>query len=457
MDTSDLFLAPIYLAILYGLAYAIRPAVTNQFTKPFFIPALTLKFIGAISLGLIYQFYYGGGDTFNYYWHAAIIHEAFNKSFSTGLQLLLDNGGDNSPAIAPYVARMIWHQPDSTEFLVCRIAAFLGLLCFNNYTVIALFFAVISFSGIWAMFIAFAKIRPHVYKQLGWAMFYVPSMFFWGSGLLKDSLCLGALGWLFYAMYRGIIQRQAIAKCLLIGAVAAYTLLFIKVYILLCFLPAALLWIFNETNARIKSKALRLVARPLFLGLGAGVAFYAATNLTKGDSKYDVDKIGERSKITADYLYQQSVKQEGSAYYLGELDGSIGSMVKLAPQAIGTALYRPFIWEAHNPVMLLSALEAGFFLFFTLRIFWRTGVFRTLGVISQNPILLLCFMFSLVFAASVGITSANFGTLVRYKIPMIPFYLSGLYILQHMAVSRNAGPATPTGHPAARLRPQVAA
>ncbi|MBF9143424.1 hypothetical protein [Hymenobacter properus] len=456
MELSDLFLAPLYLAILYGLAFAVRPAVTNQFTKPFFIPALTLKFIGAIALGLIYQFYYSGGDTFNYYWHATIIHDAFSKSFSTGMALMLDDGGSNLPAIAPYVAKMFWHQPNSTEYLVARIAAALGFLCFNSYTAIALFFATISFSGVWAMFVAFAKIRPQVYKQLAWTMFYVPSMFFWGSGLLKDSLCLGALGWLFYAMYRGIIQRQAVLKCLIIGTISIYSLLSIKVYILLCFLPAALLWIFNETNDRIKSKGLRLVARPLFLGLGAAAAFYAATNLTKGDDKYDVDKIGERSKITADYLYQQSMRQEGSGYYLGELDGSIGSMVKLAPQAIGTAIYRPFLWEAHNPVMLLSALEAGFFLFFTLRIFWRTGVLKTFGIIGRNPILLLCFVFSLVFAASVGITSSNFGTLVRYKIPMIPFYLSGLYILQNMATGRASGAAA-VSRPAARLRPQVAA
>ena len=65
MELADLFLAPIYLGILYALAYLVRPAVTNQFTKPYFIPALTLKFVGAIGLGLIYQFYYGGGDTFN--------------------------------------------------------------------------------------------------------------------------------------------------------------------------------------------------------------------------------------------------------------------------------------------------------------------------------------------------------------------------------------------------------
>ncbi|HEX8327823.1 MAG TPA: hypothetical protein VF629_09800 [Hymenobacter sp.] len=438
METADLFLAPFYLLILYGLAFWVRPAVTNRFTKQFFIPALTLKFVGAIGLGLIYQFYYKGGDTFNYFYHSKVIHAGFDRSFSTGWKLLLDNGGDNVPETAPFVASMFWHQAGSTEYLVSRVTAFLGLFCFNNYTVIALFFATISFSGMWAMFMTFAKIRPHVYKELGWTVFYIPSVFFWGSGLLKDSLCLGALGWVFYALYRGAIQRQAILKCGLIGFIAAYALFSIKVYILLCFLPAALIWVFNETNARIKNSTLRLIARPLFLSLGGVLAFYAATNLTKGDDKYDVDKIGERSKITADYLYQQSVLQEGSGYSLGELDGSIGSMVKLAPQAIGTSLFRPFLWEARNPVMLLSALESTFFLLFTLRIFWRTGVTRTFGVIGQNPVLLLCFVFALVFAASVGITSSNFGTLVRYKIPLIPFYLGGLYILRNLTKSNSS-------------------
>jgi hypothetical protein len=433
MEVSDLLLAPIYLALLYLVAYLLRSRVTNHYTKQFYFPALTLKFIGAVGLGIIYQFYYKGGDTLNYLYNTKVIHNAFNHSFLVGWMLLMDNGGSHDPATVAYTSQLLWYNPGSSEFLLTRIAAFIGLFCFNNYTVIALFFASISFSGIWAMYITFVKIRPHIYKQLGWMAFYIPSLFFWGSGLLKDSLCMGALGWLFYALYKGAIQKRSVLKCTIIGVFVAYILFSLKVYILLCFLPAALLWIFFENNARIKNQTLRLIAKPLFLTAGGAIAFFAATNLTKGDEKYDVEKIGERSKITADYLYQQSVQQEGSGYYLGELDGSIGSMIKLAPQAIGTSLFRPFLWEARNPVMLLSALEAGFFLFFTLRIFWRTGIKRTFAIIGQTPILLFCFVFALVFSASVGITSANFGTLVRYKIPMIPFYLSGLYILQNLA------------------------
>ncbi|AWM34924.1 hypothetical protein [Hymenobacter nivis] len=448
MELSDLFLAPLYLGIFYAVAFGIRARVTNQFTKQFFIPALTLKFIGAIALGLIYQFYYGGGDTYNYFFHTKIIYSAFGDSFSNGLKLLLDNGGSTDPATAKYVAQMYWHQPHSTEYATVRIAAFFGLFCFNNYSVIALFFAAVSFSGLWAMYVTFAKIRPHVYKQLAWSIFYIPSMFFWGSGLMKDSLSVGALGWLFYALYRGAIQKRGILKAAAIGFLAAYALLSIKVYILLCFLPGALLWVFNENNALIKNQTVRVLAKPVFFVVGGLIAIYAATNLTKGDDKYDVDKIGERSKITADYLYETSVKQNGSAYSLGKQDGTIGGMVKLAPQAIVTALFRPMIFEARNPIMLLSAIEAGFFLIFTLRIFWRTGVVATIKFIATTPVLVMCFVFSLIFAASVAINSSNFGTLVRYKIPMIPFYLGGLYILQSMLDTQKAK----RRQPAARRR-----
>lgn len=438
MELSDLFWGPLYLAIFYALAYMIRPSVTNKYTRSFFIPALTLKFVGAIGLGVIYQFYYHGGDTFNYLYHVKVIGSAFDQSLATGFKMIFAaTSGD--PDFSPYISRQFW-QVDSTEYFVVRIAAFLGMFCFNSYVAISLFFAVASFSGIWALYMTMAKIRPHVYKELGWTMFYVPSLFFWGSGLLKDSLCLGALGWLFYGFYRGTIEKRNVGKSLFIALLAAYILLRIKVYILLCFLPAALLWVFNENSARIKNATLRLLAKPLFFAVGGIIAFYAATNLTKGDERFDVDKIGERSKITADYLYQTSVKQEGSGYYLGKQDGTLGGMAKLAPQAIIVSLFRPFLWEARNPVMLLSALEAGFFLLFTLRIFWRTGVGATLKLIGSTPILLMNFVFSLIFAASVGITSANFGTLVRYKIPLIPFYLSGLYILQSIANERRRTP-----------------
>lgn len=437
LGLGDLLLTPLYLAVLYFIAYAVRNRFSNVYTRRYFIPALTAKFVGAIGLGLIYAYYYGGGDTFNYYLHASFIQQALHDSFPAGLKLLLTSGGTYDPQTAKYTANMFWYQPNSTEYLVSRITAVLGLLCFNTYMVIGLFFAALSFTGMWAMYLTFIKIRPQLYKELAIAVFFVPSVFFWGSGLMKDSLCIGALGWLFYAFYRGAIQKRSIISSAMLGVAMSYALVLIKVYILLCFLPPALMWIFNENSARIKNTLVRLMAKPLLLGIGAGLAFFAATNLTKGDEHYDIDKIGERSKIVSEYLYETSVKQNGSAYTLGEQDGTLGSMVKLVPQAVVVSLYRPFLWEVHNPVMLLSSIEALIFLIFTLRIVFRSGFFKTISLIISTPSLTLCFVFALIFAGTVGVVSNNFGTLVRYKIQMIPFYLAGLYITQSMSVPRR--------------------
>jgi len=320
--------------------------------------------------------------------------------------------------------------------------------------VIALFFAALSFTGMWAMYLTFVKIRPQLYKEFAIAVFFVPSVFFWGSGLMKDSLCIGALGWLFYAFYKGAIQKRSIISSVAVGVAMSYALVLIKVYILLCFLPPALLWVFNENSARIKSTLIRVLAKPVLLGIGGLLAFYAATNLTKGDEDYDIDKLGERSKVVSEYIYSTSIMQNGSAYTLGEQDGTLGGMVKLVPQALVVSLYRPFIWEARNPVMLLSAVEALIFLIFTLRIVFRSGLFKTLSLITSTPSLTLCFLFATIFAGTVGVVSNNFGTLVRYKIPMIPFYLAGLYITQSLSVPRRKQVAKPASAPAAgRLQP----
>lgn len=427
MELTDLFLTPIYLGIFYAIAFAVRPSFTNKYTKPYFIPALTVKFVGAIALGLIYQFYYGNGDTFNYFAESKVIYGAFGDNFSVGLSLLGSNDGTYSGAISRYASQMHWFG-SPTEYFVIKVGAICGLFCFCSYTVIGLMFAIISFSGIWCLYVTFLRIAPGCYKELAFAVFFLPSVFFWGSGLMKDSLCIGAIGWTFYGFYRALIIRRTVLKSAFVGLLGVYVLSSVKVYILLSFLPPALLWAFNEYNQNIKSAVVRNLLRPFFLALGLAAGYLGATNLTAGDDKYDVDKIGERTKINQEFLYGLT-KDQGSAYNIGSFDGSLGSMVKVAPQAVIVTLFRPFLWEARNPIMMLSALEALMLLWLTARLLWSRGIIGAFKQIASQPVLTFCFLFSIIFAIGVGTNSGNFGTLVRYKIPLMPFYLSALFIM----------------------------
>lgn len=441
MELKDLYITPFYLALLYGIAYGVRSSVTNVYTKKYFMPAFTVKIVGAIALGILYHTLYGG-DTNTYYNQAGVVYRAFGDSFSAGFELVTTSG-DVTPAIRPYTDQLWWFGRGSHEYFVIRVASVFALLCFHTYTVIAILFAAVTFTGMWVMYMTFAKIRPQAYKELAIAVFFLPSVFFWGSGLLKDSLCLGALGWLFYAFYRGAIERKNIIRCAVMGAAAVGVISSMKIYILLAFMPPALLWVFNEVTRDIRSTAVRWLAKPIFLGVGAVLASYAFVQLSASDARFNIDNIGAQSKLTADYLQGVSQVEKGSGFNIGAQDGSLSGMAKLAPQAVVVSLFRPFLWEARNPTMALSAMEATYFLVLTIQIFWRVGFFRTISAISRVPILTLCFVFSLIFAISVGISSGNFGTLVRYKIPLMPFYLGGLYILQSITVSLKKPKAIP--------------
>jgi hypothetical protein len=430
MELQDLLLTPFYLVLIYGIAYFYRGAVTNKDTKKYFMPALSVKLLGALGVGLIYQFYYGknrlGGDTSLYFRHAQIVYEAFLESPQL-LYKFLQSNGEYDIELFPYTVKMLWyHAP--TEFIIVKFASILAAFTFCTYSSMACFFALLSFTGMWQMYRTFLKIYPHLHREMAIAVFFLPSVFFWGSGLLKDSLSIGALGWVFYGFYTIFIEKKKIISTSIILALSMYALAAIKAYILLSFLPPAIFWIVNENKNRIKNNTVRILLTPLALGIGIALALLSATNLSEGDARYDIDKISERSQVNTLYLTKQVVT--GSAYDIGTFDGSLSSLATVGPAAIVVALYRPFLWESRNPMMLLSALESTWFIILTFQFFFKVGIVKAIKFIATKPILIFCIFFSLILGFGVGINSGNFGTLVRYKIPIMPFYLASLYIMR---------------------------
>ena len=124
-------------------------------------------------------------------------------------------------------------------------------------------------------------------------------------------------------------------------------------------------------------------------------------------------------------MYRKSIREKGSAYYLGDMDGTIGNMLQLSPLALNVTLFRPYLWEVKNPFMLLSALEALGITFLSLTVLLRLKT-RIIRKLFSEPFVMFCLTFTLILAVAVGLNSFNFGTLVRYKIPILPFYISSL-------------------------------
>ncbi|MEM9672037.1 MAG: hypothetical protein AAF992_05550 [Bacteroidota bacterium] len=439
MGMLDLLMAPLLMGLVIGLGYYLRPWFTDPTIRPYFIWALLAKIGGALAVGFVYQFYYGGGqpsgDTFNYHQNADIIYQAFGDDPAVGLQLLLARG-EYTPEIFIYATRMYWFR-SPTEYFIIRIIAVLGLLTFHSYTAIAILFAVLSFSGVWAMYRTFYKFYPKLHLQLAIAILFVPSVVFWGSGILKDTITLGALGWATWAIVRVFFERKSLLASGFILLFALYTIYSIKIYIVLCFLPPALLWVFFSFSSQISSPAIRWMITPFVLAVTAVVGYYAIVKVGEDNSQYSLDKVSETAEITARYLAYMGESQGGSVYTLGDFDFSPTGMLRKFPLAVNVTLFRPYLWEAYNPVMLLSALESFGTLLLTLYVIYRAGIVRAFRLVLGNPIILFCLLFAIAFSFAVGISTYNFGSLVRYKIPMFPFYLSGLFILWFHANERE--------------------
>ena len=96
----------------------------------------------------------------------------------------------------------------------------------------------------------------------------------------------------------------------------------------------------------------------------------------------------------------QAAVFDGSFFSLGDFDGTLPGFIKMAPLAIGTTFFRPFIWEVRNLVMLLSALEGLILLFFTMKIFLIPKyLFTLIKSLFNDPLVLYCFVFSLIFGS----------------------------------------------------------
>lgn len=415
--------------VVLVVAYLVRPHVTDEVTRRYFFPALLVRMAGALAVGFIYQFYYGGGDTFAFHTHGSrIIWEALWEDPLAAIKLFFSNG-DFDPDFYKYAAK-IWYFRDPQSFMVIRVAAILDLFTFSSYSATAILFSVIGFSGAWALFVTFYRLYPDMHKWLAVACLFIPTVFFWGSGIFKDTLTLTALEWATFGVSGLMNGKRYFLNGVLVVAML-WIVYGIKKYILLCFLPAVLLWIFLSNLAKIRSFIARMLLIPIMLVIAAMLGYYAIVQVGADDPRYSISKLAETARITAyDIRYGWGARTgEGSGYTLGELDGTFSSMIRLAPQAVVVSLFRPYLWEVNNPFMMLSALEGLLLMALTIVVL-KKSIGRFWSSILK-PRVLFCAIFSLVFAFAVGVSTYNFGTLSRYKIPLLPFYGVALAMLFH--------------------------
>lgn len=417
----------------------------------YFLPAFLLHALGSLSFALIYAYYYGYGDTFGFYNISKFLRQSISDDPGKIVPVFTSFDMDFFNGLATQYGYRGWYAMMPHTISVAKASTFFSFFTGVHYLPISLFFGFFSFLGSWAMYRTFQRAFPALYREFAYIVLFFPSIWFWGSGLSKDSLTFGGLGFLLYGTYHLFFLRKNLIQNSFITIVAVYLLLNVKPYVVVAFLPAALSWFIIGYHQKIRSAAVRKLFFPvamLLLIAGFGlINQFLTTNL----EQFSLDNV--QGNIMGYQANLDRYGTAGSSYTLFSFGSGNAQFFSMMLPAIITTFFRPFPWEVHNPLALFAGGESLLMLFLFWRLYRRLGSRLMLRSLYTEPIVLFCVIFALIFGVSVGIASQNFGTLVRYRLPAIPMFMASLFIAYYSVTgkslwqrSRKASPATRNMH-----------
>lgn len=452
---------------------------------------ITLVFLLKIACGAaiayIYTHYYTNrttADVFKYYDDSAVMYDAIRKNPFDFFKMLTGFRDDSDYFRFTYYERMAnWYREYENTFndsrTIIRVNAFIRLFSFGYYHVHTVFMCFLSLFGLTCIYRLFERYMTDRRRELFFAVFLLPSVLLWGSGVLKEGIMLFGLGLLVYAWHRLVINGFTF-KRLAIVIFSFAALLIIKYYILasLVIALAANAWIFRSGLRRPLLKYVLVAAifilpavafvlvkpqyNPLhllaqkqnnFINLARGGAYVANDSLlvyldighkdsliaTGKDSIFSIaegtpymywrlDNIydtlyGRSLSDTARYLLWWDIPASGSRIDVARLQPTLSSFLSAAPQALITTLFRPHPLEARNPFMLMAAAENLLVMLLMLLalIFFRKP--------QSPPLFWLCVTFVLLLFLLCGLVTPVLGALVRYKMPALPFLVIAIIML----------------------------
>ena len=430
----DIVIAPFCIVLLW-LFFAARVKKYDKPTAKLFVKAFKFKMFCAVAFTLVTAFYYGGGDSEMFFYSVKDMRQAIANNDLSYWDLLKMESADQDSPLAFYFEQDNTKYPvsgfmrSSSNFLVPKLALIPSVIFFNSYLSICLVFSFFALGGAIRLYKLFLHYFPGLRREVAIAALFLPSACYWSAGFLKDSICFGSMGFLLYGLFNVFIRRKNMIGSLLGIGVGAYFLYTIKVYILLALVPGIGFWLFGHLSSGVKTVSLKRAITFLSL-IFAAIAGVMLVNYLTSDvalSKFSLDNILETSSFSRETYERGGVRNQGAYFQI-----TTTNPVLLALNGLVATFFRPFPWEISSAIVMLSALESLIFLSLILYLFIIKGILAPFQKIFSRPLLILCFSFAVIFAISVGISATNFGSLSRYKIPCLPFYLMFILAVYHL-------------------------
>lgn len=421
----------LYAAVFWlvsSLAFLLVIRRTNRVEQNVLAAVYFLKSLAVAGYAVYAVEVFGGGDSLLFWETALHLRELIASAPELGWKVFFLEFNRAAPEVVAHfqkieAERFFAYIRDARAFQVARLACAFSFIAGKNFLAVSYMFGLIGLGGMVLIFKGLRSLSGNAsFRLTALAALGLPCVIFWSSGVHKDALVLFALGLVFWATASS--EKSAIWRATWV-APAFFMLWALKPFVLFWLAPCWALWVgclaIGRTNWSKKSRA---VARVSVFVVIAGAGLLALT-FSPFDWSYLWLEIYETRTLalTGQALTEGALRTAPAAPTAAET-------LPLLPLGFVSALYRPFLWEAHNAQAMLAAFENLGLLALTVFLLVRADWKNLAELFAKRPALWFLLPFGVGMAAFLGVSTAFFGTLVRYKIYAAPFFFAGLLLLQ---------------------------
>jgi hypothetical protein len=379
--------------------------------------------------------YKGGGDSIEYWRNGEILNNLLWENPWFYLQEMLYDNSDNSVlahfnSTTGIPASDLYNEAET--FFVCKIGSIISLFSFGSYILSDIIFAFFSFLASWRLFEMIRTFNLHSDKIIAFAIFGIPSLGFWCSGISKDTILFITICYAFYYLNILISNNLSSKKVhWMILIFTFYIMLNTRAFVLMAIVvPMFMAYGVRLSNKINRGNIIQFLSKLTFFSICIfAFAFFLQSSAAESF-------INEAKVVNLDLT--NNTMYGNKKYSLGDLEFSPIGMVKALPASVLAGIYRPFIWESFNLSLILNGLESLLLLFLTIRFFVAKKLKERIFLIQKTEFLIFSLFFVLIIAYIAGYTSILFGVLVRIRAPLIPFAILLLLVKPNGNILKKA-------------------
>lgn len=414
----DIFITLLWLGILALIVNNQASKLENQELKPFYLRNFYFKVFYGITFTLVYLVVYDGGDTKAYWDGAVCLNKLFFQSPSLYLDAISSLPSDENRLIhfkAETGFPPVWIYRESQGWFVCQITSIISLFSFRSFFATVVIFSFFVSRATWKIFELVTRLNLHTVRIAAWCVLYIPSVGFWCSGIAKDTIIyISILNILFFSLDILVLKNKIKFKHVLGLIFFVFLMSQIRSFALAAtFAPLVAAFGTRITNRYSTNLFAKFAFRIVFLSVGA-IGFIGVFS-----SSVVEDLALEASVVQNDFKNNETYK--GKKYDIGVVDGTPTGMIQAFPISVFYGIYKPFIYEALSPTLILNGIESLVLVLMTLNFFFVGNVFKKITRIRSNEFLVFAFVFVILIGFMAGYTSVLYGVLVRIRAPLLPF------------------------------------